>query len=291
MKNWVAALRPKTLFASMGPVILGLSLVWSNSSSLNFIVAIGTLFCAILLQMASNLANDYYDGISGVDNEDRLGPTRAIHAGLISHDSMKKALFLIFGLILLLGLGLMYRGGTPIIMIGLASMFFAWAYTGGPFPLSRYGLGEVFAFIFFGPVAVWGTFFLQTLEHSNEALILGAGPGFLSATLMAINNVRDRESDKASGRKTLAVLFPFKAARFLPHVFLLLGLAVPFYFMAQGHSALLLLSLLPQLLFIQTWKNLITETPSKLFNDYLANTGKCLFLHCLAFSALLVWTT
>jgi 1,4-dihydroxy-2-naphthoate polyprenyltransferase len=288
MNKWFQAIRPKTLFASIGPVLLGLALAKVTQDQLHILLALNTLLCAILLQIASNLTNDYYDAISGLDDEFRLGPQRVTQAGILSLPQMKKAMILIFSLVLLLGINLMLSGGVVISIIGLSSILFAWAYTGGPLPLSRIALGEVFAFIFFGPVAVWGTFYLQTNLHSNQALILGAGPGFLSAGLMAINNLRDRETDKKGGKLTLAIIFPKLISKSLPQLFIILSLLIPIYFITQGHTKFLIFTSIPHLFFIKTWIKLFVEQPSAKFNNYLATMGKCLFLYCLLFSIILV---
>jgi 1,4-dihydroxy-2-naphthoate polyprenyltransferase len=288
MKNWILATRPKTLFASIGPVLLGLALAKVINSEINLIIAINTILCAVCLQIGSNLTNDYYDALSGLDNNQRLGPLRVTQAGLISPHAMRFALIIIFTLCLLFGINLMLHGGFRIVIIGLSSLFFAWAYTGGPLPLSRYGLGEIFAFIFFGPIAVWGTFYLQTKSHSNLALILGSGPGFLSSALMSINNLRDRKTDKEGNKITLAVILPLYIAKILPQLFVLLSLLIPLYFIYLGHTKCLLLTFIPQIFFIKTWIKLFVEEPSSKFNDYLAIMGKCLFLYCLIFSTILV---
>jgi len=134
MKNWILAIRPKTLFASISPVLIGLALAFRYSKQINLLIAILTLFCAILLQIASNLANDYLDSQKGVDTDKRLGPTRVTHQGLISANQMKKALVSTLFLSFLLGLYLMWIGGFPIILVGLLSMYFAYGYTGRTFP-------------------------------------------------------------------------------------------------------------------------------------------------------------
>ncbi|MBT7608658.1 MAG: 1,4-dihydroxy-2-naphthoate octaprenyltransferase [Bacteriovoracaceae bacterium] len=288
MKKWIQATRPKTLFASIGPVLLGLALTKALNAEINPLIAVNTILCAITLQISSNFANDYYDAVSGLDNAERLGPQRVTQAGIVTTSQMKIALIFVFLLCFLFGLNLMIHGGLPIIIIGLMSILFAWAYTGGPLPLSRYGLGELFAFIFFGPVAVWGSFYLQTKHHSDLAIILGAGPGFLSSALMSINNLRDRKSDRRGGKMTLAVLFPLHLAKILPHFFLLLSLLIPLYFIYLGFTKFLIFTCIPQIIFINTWIKLFVEGPSVKFNDYLATMGKCLFLYCLIFATILV---
>lgn len=278
MSPWIIAARPKTLFASMAPVLLGLSLV---SNNLNFPVAIITLLCALLLQVATNYVNDYFDGVRGLDDEDRLGPQRAIQAGLITPKKLLKGIYFVYLLSLLLGIFLMMDGGTPIILIGTSSLIFAFIYTGGPLPLSHYGLGEVFAFIFFGPVAVWGTWFLQTHELNFWPIYVGMIPGFFSAAIMAINNLRDRSNDGPKGKLTLAVFFSEKVARTLPILFVTMALLTTIAWSYHSQNYYLLLSFLILPIYIGSTRKILSGTVDHKLNDELANTGKLLFLFCL----------
>lgn len=208
---WVAAARPKTLFAAACPVVLGgamaepqLPAAWPW-----FLV---TLACAVLLQITANLANDYWDFRKGADTHLRKGPLRMTASGLVEPRHTLIATLLALGLALLLGLALIGRGGWPIFGIGCAAALSAILYTAGPFPLAYLGLGELFALAFFGPVAVAGSAYLLSLEWQPSAFLLGLAPGGYAVVLMSINNLRDREEDARSGKRTLAVRFGEKFA-------------------------------------------------------------------------------
>lgn len=291
-KPWVIAARPKTLPAGAGPVILGLALSYKMAPEV-FSISVGllTLVCALLLQISSNLINDYYDGISGLDNEDRLGPPRAVALGLISPQMVKKAFLCTLGLSFLIGLYLMKLGGIPIIIIGLSSLFFSWAYTGGPFPLSYLGLGEVFAFIFFGPVAVWGTWWLQSdmSTYFNAApFIYGCGVGFISAALMGVNNLRDRLGDKEKGKITLATIFGDQKMRKLITLFLISSELAVFSLVRTPVSVLI--GLIPLSLFYKSWWQLLGGSVyGKQLNNTLATVGKYLFIYSLTHSFIILF--
>lgn len=289
-KALLLASRPKTLPASAGPVILGLALAYNLTNQINSLTAILTLITAIILQVSTNLVNDYYDGIRGIDDDKRLGPTRVTSTGILGPSLLKRSFIITFSIAFLLGIYLMFIGGLPIVAIGLSSIFFAYAYTGGPIPLSYYGLGELLALIFFGPVAVWGTFYIQTGSHHNMALIAGLAPGFISAAIMAINNLRDRETDAKTTKVTLAILLGEKGARALPIIFVLFSTFVPIvHSMIYKSQNIILSATFTSYFFMKTWIALSREPISKRFNIYLANTGKYLFIFCLIYSISLIY--
>lgn len=284
MKNWMLAIRPKTLFASVGPVLLGLAVAWSESSTFNIVIAGLTLSCALLLQVGSNLANDYLDAIRGVDNHNRLGPLRVTSAGLITHASMKKGLIATLGAAFLLGIYLMISGGPVIIAVGFISIYFSYGYTGGPFPLSYNGLGEVAAFIFFGPVAVFGTAYLQTHEVSRLALLAGMGPGFISGCILAINNLRDIKSDTETGKRTLAVRFGEKFQRYLCLCLIFFSILTGFYIAAKYNALFAWLLILLPLLFHRTWLHILYGPIDTKLNTSLQRTAQYNLLYCIVLS-------
>lgn len=287
---WLLAARPKTLPAAISPVLLGLAYSWHKQAGLNWETAGITMFCTLLLQISSNFINDYYDGIRGVDTEDRLGPTRVTSSGLLPPAAVKMGFFATLGMAFLLGMHLMAVGGLPIIVIGFASIFFAWAYTAGPFPLSRHGLGELAAFIFFGPVAVWGTVWLQHPgDYDVMPLFLGTGPGFISAAILAINNLRDRESDSKTAKKTIAVRVSEIMARRFTFILVTLSIFLPIYFSIIHRNLLYLLPVVVFFIFWNNWKAIILGPIDRSLNDKLANTGKYLLAYCLGLSIALVW--
>ena len=209
---WVAAARPRTLGASLVPVLVGLAYA-GRSVTIDLHIALLTAAAALALQIASNLANDYYDFAAGIDTGQRLGPTRASAAGLLAPESVRRAALLCIGVALVAGVVLVAHGGWPILGVGVASAAFALAYSGGPLPLASLGLGEVLAFVFFGLVAVSGTAFLQRVPVSGELLLVAMPVGALVAAIMAVNNLRDIPTDATTGKRTLAVRLGERGAR------------------------------------------------------------------------------
>jgi len=206
LKSILIAIRPKTLSASIAPVLVGSSIAF-NSSHFNMQIFFLTFFSAIFIQIGTNFANDVYDFINGADNDERIGPTRAVQANLISVRAMKYLTIISFSLSVICGLPLVIQGGYPILLVGILSIISGYAYTGGPYPLGYNGWGDIFVFIFFGPIAVCGTFFLQLGYVSVESIISGIIMGCLSVTLLCINNIRDVETDRNVGKRTIAVRF------------------------------------------------------------------------------------
>lgn len=167
--------------------------------------ALAALVGALLIQIATNLANDYFDFMKGADTEDRVGPVRVTQAGLVSPEAVRGAMVLSLVAALAVGVYLVQVAGTPILVVGLVSLICAVAYTGGPFPLAYHGLGDLFVFVFFGLVAVSGTVYVQLLQWLPEAVWAGAGVGAVSTALLVVNNLRDIETDRRAGKRTLAV--------------------------------------------------------------------------------------
>jgi 1,4-dihydroxy-2-naphthoate octaprenyltransferase len=210
---WYHATRPKTLIATLCPVIIG-GLLAFKDGYFNFFLFIATLISATCIQIGSNLANDYLDAKNGKDTPHRLGPSRMTTKGLVTEKAMKNATFIVFFLALVSGVPLMIHAGAPIVIIGVLSLFFGYIYTGGPYPLAYNGWGEVFVFLFFGPVATIGTYYVQQLTYSVEATLYGMSIGCLSIALLSVNNLRDREEDALTKKNTLAVRFGDTFARF-----------------------------------------------------------------------------
>ncbi len=206
MKVWVYAARLKTLASSFFPAAIGILLAM-REDTLVVLPALATLTCALALQILTNYANDYFDFIKGSDTAERIGPTRVTSAGLVSTSQMKQAILLITAFCFLNGMYLVHVGGFPILTIGLLSIFFAIGYTAGPFPLAYIGLGDVFAFTFFGPVATFGSYYIQTQQTSWSPWIVGSLFGLLSVCLLDANNLRDFEQDRKNNKKTIVVRF------------------------------------------------------------------------------------
>lgn len=286
--HWILAARPKTLWAGLCPVVIGLVLSF-QAPTFHWLTAALTLAAALLIQIGTNFANDYFDFKKGADSETRVGPTRATQSGLISETAMKRAFMGTFMLAFLCGIYLMIRGGWPIIMIGIVSIICGYLYTGGPYPIGYLGLGDIFVLIFFGPVAVGGTFYLQTGTVSPTAMLIGISPGLLSAALLVVNNLRDMDEDKKVGKNTLAVRFGALFVKIEYAVSLIVSIGLPIYvLMAIEHVSrgwLLATLFVPSLLLIrQTWL-----FQGERLNHVLASTAKLQLLFTIFFSVLYIF--
>ena len=272
---WIEATRPKTLPAAVAPVLVGTALA-AHGGSADYAAAGLCLLFALLIQIGTNFANDYYDFIQGADSASRVGPRRAVAAGLVRPAVMKRAMVAVFALAFAVGLGLIAWGGPGLIVIGVASIACGVAYTGGPFPLGYNGLGDLFVFVFFGLVAVGATFFVQTGELTVNAILAAIPIGLLAANILVVNNYRDVETDRAAGKRTLVVRFGRGAARAQFDASLVVALAMPFVFWARGFSPWVLA---PLLLAPVAWRQArrlrVSETPAELI-ALLGDTGKLL---------------
>ncbi len=226
MNAWVLASRPKTLWAAVAPVGIGTGMAYAEGQ-LHWLAASICLLCAVLIQIATNFWNDYADFKKGADTHERIGPRRATQSGLISPAGMRNAAFFVFFLAAAASVYLVHRAGWPFVWIGAAAIISGILYTDGPRPLGYLGLGEIFVLIFFGPVAVGGTYYAQTLHMTRGALIAGIAPGLLSTAVLVVNNLRDIETDAKAGKRTLAVRFGVNFARAEYLVCLLGAAAVP----------------------------------------------------------------
>ena len=205
-ESWFLASRPKTLLASVVPVIIGTSIA-AYDKKFQPLAALIALICSLLIQIGTNFVNDLYDFLSGADTEERKGPVRVLASGLITIKEMRTAIILTFSVTFILGLYLVYLGGWIILLIGILSIMAGYAYTAGPFPLAYNGLGDIFVFIFFGLVATVGTHFVQALQFSYLALLASIPVGALITNILVVNNYRDIKEDMSAGKKTLAVIF------------------------------------------------------------------------------------
>ena len=206
LQIWLAAARPKTLFAAVAPVLLGTALAYADGG-LHVPSASVALACALLLQVGANFVNDLADFEKGADTAERVGPLRVVGAGLVAPGTMRRVVVGTFVLTFALGLTLVARGGWPVLAIGVASIAAAVAYTVGKRALAYLGLGDVFVLVFFGPVAVAGTHYVQTLALSWSAVLAGVGPGLIAVAILVANNLRDVQGDRAANKRTLIVRF------------------------------------------------------------------------------------
>lgn len=249
LKPWIEAGRPKTLPAALVPVLVGGALAW-RTGTFQLLPWSLCLAFAVLVQIGTNYANDYYDFVKGADTARRIGPRRAVASGWVSPAAMRQAMWRVFALAFLVGCGLIPYGGWILLLVGVLSILCGIAYTGGPYPLGYNGWGDLFVFIFFGWVATGFTYYVQagtfsvSLGGSPGSLwiwLAGAVPGALSTNLLVVNNVRDAPLDREAGKRTLAVRFGRRMARLQYLLLSLLTLVLATLFaVAAGHWAVLL---------------------------------------------------
>lgn len=218
---WWTAVRPRTLSLSLTPVAVGSALAWHEGAVIAWVSLGVAALCAVLIQAGTNLFNDAADAERGNDGPDRVGPLRVTAAGLATAAQVKQAAWTLFAVALLGGLYLVAQGGWPIFALGLTSLLAGWAYSGGPRPLSYTAWGEVFVIMFFGLVAVGGSFYLQRPALSFAVLAVGFSLGLQAAAVLLVNNVRDLDSDRCAGRRTLATFTSADGARWLYAVMML----------------------------------------------------------------------
>jgi len=264
-------MRPKTLMAALSPVAIGTILAFRDGV-FHWPSVLAAVLASTCIQIGTNFANDYFDFKQGKDTENRLGPTRATSTGLVSPNTMKWAMILAFALAVVFGAYIMWRGGLPIIVIGVLSILCGIAYTGGPYPLGYNGLGDIFVLIFFGPVAVAGTYYVQALTWSPTAALVGLSPGLISMALLAVNNLRDVDEDTSTGKRTLVVRFGKTFGKLEYIVCVLGGFLVPGgVLVAQGNLNGLGFGL-GALLALPLCRQIVTLEASKL-NRLLGKTG------------------
>jgi 1,4-dihydroxy-2-naphthoate polyprenyltransferase len=284
LSSWLLAARPKTLSAASVPVVVGSACAFALDG-LQPAPALAALCGALLLQIGANFANDVYDYEKGADTAERLGPTRAVQAGLISAAAMKRGMYLVFALALLIGAYLTAVAGPVILAIGVASIVSAIAYTGGPYPLGYNGLGDLFVFVFFGLVAVCGTVFVQLGSVPALAVWCSLPVGALATAILVVNNLRDHETDARAGKRTLAVRWGPRAVMLEYGLLLAFAYAVPLYLAtSQARGRFVLLPLLTLPLARRLMRAITTET-GRALNARLAGTAKLLLLFGLLFAA------
>lgn len=284
---WLLAARPKTLPAAAAPVVVGTAAAFSDGA-VRWGPALAALLGALLLQIGSNLANDVFDYKKGADATGRLGPVRVTQAGLLTPGQVLAGMWLTFGLAALIGLYLVWVGGWPIMAVGLAAIVSAIAYTGGPFPLSYHGLGDLFVFIFFGLVAVTGTYYVQAGAVSSLAVWVAAPVGLLVVNILVVNNLRDIDSDRAAGKKTLAVRLGAGGAR--AEYMLLLALAYaapPLMWLVGVASGWVLLAWLSMPAAAASIRLVLRQTGRPL-NQALAGSARLALVYALLLAAGLV---
>lgn len=284
---WILAARPKTLPAAVAPVIAGTAVAYYEDG-VHWVSAMLAILTALSLQVAANFANDALDFRKGADTGDRLGPTRVTASGMVSAEGVMRATVVTLALAVMTGLPLVFRGGWPILLLGVAAIVCAVAYTGGPFPLGYLGLGEVFVFIFFGLAAVAGTAYIQTGELTALALAMSVPIGALAVGILIVNNLRDIETDRVAGKKTLAVRLGARNTRLEYGLMLVIAGASPIVFWAVGWLDWpVVLTLLWWPFGVALW-NQITARTGRELNPTLGNTGRALLVYSVVVSTALV---
>ncbi len=253
----------------------------------HWLSALCALTGAVFIQILTNYANDYFDFLQGADRENRVGPTRATSAGWLTQKQMQFALIILVFLSLIPGGYLIYRGGLPILIIGLVSLLLAFAYTAGPIPLAYLGLGDLFVLVFFGPVAVMGTYYVQTLQISLSGLLAGLSAGCFSVGILTVNNYRDMENDRLVGKRTLAVRFGgrFAQAEYIMMLcvsVVIIPLILALTHAGQGDILLLVVLIIPALFLMRS----IIRLKGTELNLLLARTTKLLLVYSVLFSVL-----
>ena len=283
-RAWVLASRPKTLPAAAAPVLVGAALAW-HANVFHALAVLAALLAALLIQIGTNFANDLYDFRKGADTDTRLGPTRATSAGWLSEREMVAGIVVTFGLAILLGSYLIFRGGWPVLVIGAASLLSGLAYTAGPFPLGYNALGDLFVFLFFGLVAVVGTYYVQALSTTTTASIAALPVGALVTNILVVNNTRDADTDRVAGKRTLAVLFGRPATRVEFALLNALAYAVPVWLWVSGaFGPWILLPFLTLPRAMQLTRTLATRTDGPTLNGVLAATGQLSLHYAILFS-------
>ncbi|MFM9098142.1 MAG: 1,4-dihydroxy-2-naphthoate octaprenyltransferase [Phycisphaerales bacterium] len=289
-RAWIGAIRPKTLGASLCPVAMGAGLAW-HEGAFAWMPVVAALAGAALLQIASNLANDLFDGVRGTDSGARIGPARAVASGAISARAMAGALVLALAAASVPAAYLSMHAGAWFAVIGIAGAVSAVAYTAGPMPLAYVGLGDLFVFAFFGPVAVAGTRAACDGAWSGEALFLGVAPGAIGVCLLATNNLRDRVGDAASGKRTLIVRFGEKFGRALIATCHAAAMAVPVAAWAAWQlPAGAMAASAVAAAFVPVSVAVLRGRDGMALNGTLAGFGAMLYAYGVAFAAGLVLT-
>ncbi|MFB6102895.1 MAG: 1,4-dihydroxy-2-naphthoate polyprenyltransferase [Haloplanus sp.] len=298
-RAWMLAARPQTLPAAAAPVVVGTGLA-VGEGVVHPPAALAALIGAALIQIGTNFANDYYDAVKGADTDDREGFTRVTQSGLIPAEAVKRATYLTFAASILVGTTLVYVGGLPILIVGLLSVAAGLAYTGGPYPLGYHGLGDLFVFVFFGVVAVTGTYYVQAAAVLAAPFPLTIPPGTLppvavvaslpvaalSTNILVVNNVRDMETDAEAGKRTLAVRLGYRGSRLQYVTLLALAYLVPVALWLVGSATpAVLLPLLTLPLAVTVARTVCTRTSGEALNPALETTGKLLAAFAALFAA------
>ena len=282
---WLMAARPRTLPAAVAPVLVGTALA-ATEGTFKVLTFLAALIGALFIQVGTNLSNDYSDARRGADTEDRLGPVRVTAGGLVPPRQVLRATYVAFGVAVLAGVYLIATAGWELLLVGAASILAGVLYTGGPRPYGYEGLGEVFVFLFFGVVAVAGSYFAQVERIEWEALVLAVPVGLLASAILVVNNVRDLETDRRAGKRTLAVRLGRRRAQGL-FVAMVAGAFVtaPLPWILGSLSAWLLICWLAIPLAVPLVRVVRSRTDGPSLNGALAATGRLQLVFCVLLAA------
>jgi 1,4-dihydroxy-2-naphthoate octaprenyltransferase len=285
LRLWVVAARPRTLPAAVAPVLVGTALAGAQEDEFHWLAFVCALIGSVFIQIGTNLSNDYSDARRGADTEDRLGPVRVTAGGLIPPRRVLVGTWVAFGVAVAAGIYLAAVAGWELLAVGAASILAGVLYTGGPRPYGYEGLGELFVFLFFGVVAVTGSYFVQTEELAWEAFALSVPVGLLAAAILVVNNVRDADTDRRAGKRTLAVRLGRDRARRLWLAMVALALAAPIAIAAAGGlSWWVALTALSWALVPPLWVKVRERTDGPSLNAALAETGRLLAIFSVLLS-------
>ncbi|MDR3575182.1 MAG: 1,4-dihydroxy-2-naphthoate polyprenyltransferase [Anaerolineaceae bacterium] len=286
LQRWWLGIRPRTLPAAIAPVLVGWGIVIDiKPSNFKIPTALVILFCSLLIQIATNLVNDVVDYEKGIDTQDRQGPTRVTQSGLLTPAQVRAGVAVTFGLAAAAGVYLFFIAGWPVLVIGAASILAGISYSTGPFPLAHNGLGDVFVLIFFGFVAVCGTVFVMSGTVPLIAWLSGLSVGGLTVNILVVNNIRDIETDRKAGRKTIPVVFGRLAAEIEYGIFFAVAFLIPEFLLLYHLSQIWIL--IP-LVFLQygfgVVRAMLSAKDGPMYNKALAKSAQLLLFYSLMYA-------
>jgi 1,4-dihydroxy-2-naphthoate octaprenyltransferase len=289
VRVWWLAARPKTLPAGIVPVLVG-SVIAYDHGGFHLPAFLAALFGSIMIQIGTNFANDLFDYLKQTDTNDRIGPLRVTQAGLATPRQMALATMIVFSLAVLAGVYLVYRGGWPVVIIGVSSILFGILYTAGPLALGYIGIADLFVLVFFGPVALAGTYYVQALYITPAVIMAGIPLGMLSTAILDVNNLRDLETDRKGGKRTLAVRYGRTFARYEYLLLLLAAALIPVLMVTlEVAKPPIMLAVFYLPFAYRSVSTVFSSVEGDRLNKTLAATGRLLIIYGLLFSIGWLW--
>jgi 1,4-dihydroxy-2-naphthoate octaprenyltransferase len=289
VRVWWLAARPKTLPAGIVPVLVG-SVIAYDHGGFHLPAFLAALFGSIMIQIGTNFANDLFDYLKQTDTNDRIGPLRVTQAGLATPRQMALATMIVFSLAVLAGVYLVYRGGWPVVIIGVSSILFGILYTAGPLALGYVGIADLFVLVFFGPVALAGTYYVQALYITPAVIMAGIPLGMLSTAILDVNNLRDMETDRKGGKRTLAVRYGRTFARYEYLLLLLAAALIPVLMVTlEVAKPPIMLAVFYLPFAYRSVSTVFSSVEGDRLNKTLAATGRLLIIYGLLFSIGWLW--